>query len=220
MNKSPDYYQNHTENEYEESHGKRLDFLISDLNLNNIQNKKICDFGCGYGQILNRLIDLNLNNIYYGIDNTDYDFKYKFNFIKHDLALPINELESEIDICFCFEVIEHVGDPYQLLCNIKKVLKINGELYLSIPHINCKHAVIYPSLFYPESNFEVFLQQMAFEVIDKRYHDKCFSQNVYKLKNLEWKYSKNFFHYGKTNEDYYGHDDKRINLPLIDLINS
>jgi len=95
---------------------------------------------------------------------------------------------------FCFETIEHLTNPYSCLLEIKKSLKRDGILYLSIPHQNTTHNTIYPGLLYPVENFIKFLSQMAFEIQDFRFHDKCFSQNVFILKNKDWNHSKMLWH--------------------------
>jgi hypothetical protein len=66
----------------------------------------------------------------------------------------------------------------------------------------------------------IFLEQMAFKILDIRRHNKAFIQNVFILENLEWKFSKNFFHNGKTNIEYYGETFEKVNSPILDLVNS
>lgn len=192
----------HSYDEYERSHKDRLDFLVSDLNLNSLENKNIADVGCGLGFIYRRLND-NIKENYYGYDGAKIDnppFKYE----QVDLDNFSTQKKDFFDAVLCFETIEHLTNPYNCLLEIKNILKKDSILYLSIPHINTTHNTIYPTLLYPLDNFIIFLKQMAFEINDIRYHDKCFSQNVLILRNKNWDYSQMV---------WYKQEDKFRNIP-------
>lgn len=187
------FYEHQTEDEYESSHGPRLDFLIKDFNLNEIDNKRIADFGCGYGCLFKRLE--KKNNTFIGFDGyeqddaskyceyhvTDLDSKFADKFLKNN---------QQVDVATCLETMEHVLNPYNALYEMKKILKQDGLLYLSIPHSSITHNTIYPSLIYPPENFKMFLEQMAFEVKDVRIHKEAFVQVVFTLINKDWFHSK------------------------------
>jgi SAM-dependent methyltransferase len=181
----------HSYEEYERSHKPRLDFLIEDLNLNQLTNQKIADIGCGLGFIYNRL-NPDIQKNYYGFDGADIDNPI-FNYEKVDLDNFKIDKQNFFDTVLCFETLEHLSNPYNCLLEIKNILKQNGLLYLSIPHENTTHNTIYPTLLYPKENFNIFLKQLAFEIIDIRYHDKAFYQNVFVLKNKGWNYSEMFW---------------------------
>lgn len=187
----------HSVRDYEKSHGPRLDFLIEDLKLNDIKNSTIIDFGCGYGQLLNRLKKENENNLI-GVDGCPPNHKeeHRYLHLMFDLnnEFELGHLYPKADFAFCFETLEHLTNPYNLMCSIKNCLKKDGVLYLSIPHQDCTHNAPYPGLLYPVENFEEFLGQMAFEILDKRIHRKCFAQHVFTLKNKDWSYVKMKWH--------------------------
>jgi SAM-dependent methyltransferase len=203
MNESVDKFYDDTIGQsisnYEQSHAKRFDFLVSDLKLNDINNSSIADFGCGYAPIFRRMSKDN-NNKFYGFDGAyikniaDEVCEYHIT----DLNLPFaNDFllkNSQVDYAFSFETFEHLPNPYNCLVEIKKILKPDGILYLSIPHVNVTHNTLYPGLIYPIENFATFIQQMAFEILDHRIHDKAFIQNVLVLKNKDWNYSKMLFY--------------------------
>ncbi len=193
------FYQYQSPEEYEKSHSKRFDFLIEDLKFNEIVNSSIADFGCGYAPIFQRMAK-NKNNKFYGFDGAyveELAGKYCEYYIT-DLNLPFADKflsnHDKVDYGFSFETFEHLPNPYNCMIEIKKVLKPDGILYLSIPHVSITHNTLYPGLLYPVQNFMIFLAQMAWEVIDYRIHEKAFAQNVFTLKNKDWHHSHMLFY--------------------------
>lgn len=199
MNKTiKNFYENQTIKDYENSHGPRFEFLISDLKLDEIKDSKIGDFGCGYGPIFERMPKAN-NNHNIGFDGADLK-NLPFDYFCADLSYDyfsedyFKKFSFQLDYAFCFETIEHLSNPYHALSEIKKILKYDGILYLSIPNIRVLHNTIYPTLLYPVDGFKEFLEQMAFEILDHRQHSKSFIQEVFALQNKPWSHSKMRFH--------------------------
>ena len=209
-----DFFDRQSEETYERSHSARLDFLVEDLSLDKLSNSRIGDFGCGYGCTLKRMPKDN-GNSYFGWDG--YENKaagdhcdYRVVNFDNKFANPFLSDNKEIDVAFCFETIEHVQNPYNMLYEIKRILKREGVLYLTIPHEKTTHNTIYPSLLYPSANFDVFLNQMSFDIILKTTHDKSFVQVVYGLKNKGWGDCKMLWH---------KHEEKFRNIPPHMAIN-
>lgn len=179
----------HSIEEYERSHKGRLDFLVEDLKLNEIKDSQVGDFGCGYGPIFRRME--KKDNRFFGFDaDRSCMAREVCCYRQVDLNSMIEQGSNLLDVAFCFETLEHLTNPYVCLTEIKRILKKDGVLYLSIPHEDCTHNTLYPGLFYPVSNFKEFLGQMAFEIEDHRIHDKCFKQHVFTLRNKGWSFSK------------------------------
>lgn len=183
----------HSYSEYEQSHGTRLDFLVEDLKLNDSPgDTKIADIGCGIGFIYNRLLkDIQQN--YYGYDGFGFE-ESEFRYYKVDLDNFTTGKLKFFDVILCFETLEHLCNPYNCLYQIKEMIKDDGIIYISIPEVKTCHNTIYPGLFYPVDNFIQFINQMAFEILDHRIHNKCFSQHVFTLKSLDWSNSKMLWH--------------------------
>lgn len=193
---------------YEESHARRYNHLVKDLELDKIIDKKVVDLGYGLGNLAARFTN---NNLYYtGIDYTDENnlVVKPTRYFKRDINYPFaDEIKKEIglsDIGFCFELLEHLtGGPYIALRELKSLIIEDGIIYLSIPTIESNHPFIYRGLFIKE-HFEQFLEQMSLEIFDYRLHTAAFSQHVYTLINRHWKYSKMTPDKAKFEEKYRG----------------
>lgn len=204
----------HSVEAYESSHKPRLDFLVQDLKLDQIENSKIADFGCGYAPIFRRL-PKDKGNTFFGFDGDSARLASDVcNYTQIDLnrcdPVSMNGDPAMLDVALCFETLEHLTDPYTCMVFIKKFLKKDGILYLSIPHSDCTHNTIYPGLLYPVENFKEFLGQMALEIEDHRIHDKAFKQHVFTLRNKPWGFSKMKWHKG---------EDKFRNIPPALAVN-
>lgn len=177
--------------EYLKSHKPRLDFLFDDLNLKDIKDQNICEFGAGSGYLL-RKMDQSNNIIAidgYHIEQEDYVIRSTFN-LDQPYADDFLQKYDQIDTAFSFEVFEHLTNPYNFVFELKKILKEDGILYLSVPHEATQHNTFYPGLIYPVQNLIQFFEQMAFQVKHYKIHSKRFVQNVLVLQNKSWAHVK------------------------------
>jgi len=117
-------------------HKKLLGFF--EVSKQNIRDDcKILDVGCGPGWFLGTLFKEGAKNIY-GCDcikNLDFN-NFQFDLVNlNELNLPYNE--AEFDIVFCSDVLEHLENPSKCLREIRRVVKPNGAVYVTIP--NCSN---------------------------------------------------------------------------------
>lgn len=102
------------------------------------ETDKIIEVGCGAGHILERVPKGEL----YGVDISEIQVKRAKERLGNRVILSKSPGEKipyddkYFDKILCSEVIEHVLDPYPLLNEMKRVLKDNGILSLSIPNEN------------------------------------------------------------------------------------
>jgi 2-polyprenyl-3-methyl-5-hydroxy-6-metoxy-1,4-benzoquinol methylase len=99
-----------------------------------LKNKKILDFGCGWGGFLKKIkkarsltgIELRKECIFY----------IRKNIKKIHISDSLNNLNKEYDIITMFHVLEHI--PYQIetLKELKKKLKKNGKIIIEVPSAN------------------------------------------------------------------------------------
>ncbi len=111
----------------------RLDFTLKHTQL---KNKCVLDIGCGGGVFSEALakegamvtaIDLSENVINVAKEHAKQS-KLEINY----QAIALENLKaSDFDIITCYELLEHVPEPNQLILEAKKRLKVGGKLFLS-----------------------------------------------------------------------------------------
>ena len=120
---------------------------------------KTVDLGSGDGSNLT-YYDF-IDNVNAKIEKVDY---FKSSEIKIDLEqkLPINE--NQYDSVILFNTIEHIENYKNLISEIHKILKINGNLELFVPFLVLYHPdpkdIFRPTHFY----LEKILKDQGFEV--------------------------------------------------------
>lgn len=171
--------------DYEKDHKPRLDYLISDLELDLLKNMTICDFGAGGGYILKNLDSSNTRIAVDGFSVDDDLIRECYN-LDQPFSNDFVSKHGEVDAVLCFEMFEHLTNPYNFTIEMKRVLKTGGTLYFSVPHELTQHNTFYPGLIYPVQNLIAFFNQMAFSVQQKKIHKKRFVQNVLVMRNEPW----------------------------------
>ncbi|OGV61434.1 MAG: hypothetical protein A2283_01120 [Lentisphaerae bacterium RIFOXYA12_FULL_48_11] len=99
-------------------------------------HKRLVDFGCGNGE-RTLLFDefgrelIGLDYISYELRENDEKIKfYKRNFLNSELP------DSFADMVMCFDVVEHMEQPENLLKEIYRVMTSKGILILATPNRN------------------------------------------------------------------------------------
>lgn len=98
-----------------------------------IKNKKILDYGCGWGGFL------SLTNTITKINEGYETMNICKNYIKNNYNFKINSKKRDLykkkfDIVFMFHVLEHIPNHLEELKFIKKLLNKNGKLIIEVPH--------------------------------------------------------------------------------------
>lgn len=180
--------------EYENSHGPRLDALVDHFKLRDFSGKAV-DVGGGLGFLGKRLPKAEYV-VVDGADITDDQKLCKGDWIKADLdhdhfGYDVSSwLYRHFDMAFFLESCEHLGNPHHALVEIKKLVKRNGYILISIPTETVTHNSPYPSLLWPIANFQLFLSQMALPVIEFwEYQPKTVGWPAYHFlcRNADWR---------------------------------
>src|SRR5882724_10697180 len=126
-NNDPEYYK-----KYDREHSPRLDFIVKHFKLDEIKNKVVADFGCGYGFFLKRLDDSNKKYGFDGAQIKTENFLCEFQYVQTNLDEDWKNsklfykrnwqpFENMFDVSFCFETLEHLASPYNCLINMKRM---------------------------------------------------------------------------------------------------
>lgn len=98
---------------------------------------RVLDIGCAYGLFLRLLDDRGLET--YGIDISEHAIgearKYtRAKLIVADIEEEIPYPDDYFRFISAFDLIEHVHSPYDLLCELNRVLESGGRLALTTPN--------------------------------------------------------------------------------------
>lgn len=121
---------------------RRAKWIIKNLNPKNGQ--RILDLGCGDGFYLYLLSNLDLNLTLVGVDSDKNALnsakkrldQKKVKLVQADLMKKLPFSDDFFDGIVMSEVMEHLPDDIKCMKEVRRVLKKNGRLVLSIPHIN------------------------------------------------------------------------------------
>lgn len=107
--------------------------LIDTIMHNSI--KRILDYGCGTGQLLEKLQKTYKEKEIYGIDISDKALDYCR---RKGLSNVFNLKEVEpqanfFDLVICLDVLEHVRQDVKLLIQIRKLLRNGGQVLITVP---------------------------------------------------------------------------------------
>lgn len=190
------------EKQYDLDHGPRLDAMIQKWNLGEtLKGKQVLDVGGGLG-FLGKRFDTSTE--YWVADGAVIPGESQLcpgHWCHYDLdhdqfSLPIgrararnyvgSQIDRRFDAAFCLETLEHLTNPYHCLAEIKKLVKPNGDIYISIPHANVWHNYIYAALMVDPSNFAQFLGQMALPIVEYWLWDKGWNAHHFKCRNAAW----------------------------------
>jgi 2-polyprenyl-3-methyl-5-hydroxy-6-metoxy-1,4-benzoquinol methylase len=99
-----------------------------------LKNKKILDFGCGWGGFLKKTIKAKSLS---GIELRKECISYiKENIKKIQISDNLNNLNEKYDIITMFHVLEHIPYQIKILKALKKKLTKNGKIIIEVPSAN------------------------------------------------------------------------------------
>jgi len=112
----------------------RKKLILKLLYLTNISSPKILDVGMGTG---GNLLEFSKLGQAFGIDVSEkaIEFCRKRN-IKYICQSPAEKLpfkDKTFDIITCLDVLEHVPEPVETLLELRRVIKDNGKIIITVP---------------------------------------------------------------------------------------
>lgn len=101
------------------------------------EHRVILDMGCGEGIGLEKLKKQFPEKIIFGIDlekeNVEICGRYSLDVIRSNVYhLPLDG--ESIDVCICIDMLEHLKKPQEGIKELKRVLKKDGLLIMTIPN--------------------------------------------------------------------------------------
>ena len=99
-----------------------------------LKNKKILDFGCGWGGFLKKTVKAKSLT---GVElRKECIFYIKKNIKKIIVSDNLNNLNEKYDIITMFHVLEHIPYQTETLKELKKKLTKNGKIIIEVPSAN------------------------------------------------------------------------------------
>ncbi len=182
-----------------------IKFIIRGTNL--AKENKLLDIGCGSGQFLYEMKELGMNvqGVEPGEFNEEENKKYKLSIKKSNLINARHRKES-FDLITLNHVLEHLDNPHETLSEIKKILKKEGKLIISVPNTNFLAYWIFGKnwyqldvprhiINYSNKNLKVIIEKHGFKVLKTRYNSRPsqFSVSLMYLLNIKNKYLERIF---------------------------
>lgn len=147
------------------AHDDRYETMVSFLNneLNNSKNLEILDVGCGDGVYEKKISPHILErNVFRGLDISNIQLEKCRAVLKDFKAMDFENDsipygDNMFDYIICSEVLEHLFYPEKILNEIKRVLKQEGTLIITVPNLGSLQNRI-ALLFFGTSPFFDYMQ--------------------------------------------------------------
>lgn len=140
----------------------------------------LLDFGCGskpYRNLFNvsSYIGVDIESKAHSHEKEPIDIYY------NGKVLPFRN--AQFDSVFSSEVLEHVFDLDEILCEINRVMKINGKGLFTVPFVWDEHEIPYDFGRYTQFGIKHVFNKAGFEIvsIEKTTH---FTETLFQLWNL------------------------------------
>ncbi|MEW6558556.1 MAG: methyltransferase domain-containing protein [Elusimicrobiota bacterium] len=119
--------------------GKEFNYKVLSL-VGDLTGKKVIDVGCGYGELLEE-IDAHYKCSLYGVDIIDIRLAELLKKLPGRIIIKNSDIQSNIpfpndyfDIVFLLETLEHLKNPDKCIEEIKRIVKEDGLIVLTIPN--------------------------------------------------------------------------------------
>jgi SAM-dependent methyltransferase len=84
-------------------------------------------------------------------------------------------IDNTYDSAVCFDVLEHVPNPMQAISEIGRILKPQGILILSVPHLSRLHEEPHDFFRYTKYGLHTLLENTGFDVLEMQTQGSLFS---------------------------------------------
>lgn len=130
-----------------------------------LANGRILDVGCG--EMPFRPLFEGRGNRVFGLDHPrSLHLNKRIEIFGSALVLPVRT--GSIDAVICFQVLEHVPEPLDLLKEARRALRPGGHLILTAPHIWNVHEQPHDYFRYTQYGLEHLFKKAGFEIVEVR----------------------------------------------------
>ena len=97
---------------------------------------RVLDVGAGSGELSRRFAEIGHETAACNcMPESEWRHRGMVDYRRCDLAKGIPFPDASFDYVVCLEVIEHLDDPLALCCELRRVLRKDGRLFISTPNI-------------------------------------------------------------------------------------
>jgi len=128
------------------------------------KNSKVLDFGCGDTRY-KKFIEVN--NEYIGVDlkKTGFENSRKFaDFYWDNKTLPFED--EKFDVIVCTEVLDDVEDIELVTHELRRVLKKDGKIFITMPFIFGEHDIPYDFRRFTSFGIKKFFEKQNFNIVE------------------------------------------------------
>lgn len=127
-------------------------------------NGRLLDVGCGT-KPYQELFDVD---IYVGLDINNESSKTlgMADYLYDGTTFP--HQNEEFDSVLCNQVLEHVFNPVEFICEIRRVLKPKGRLLLTVPFVWEEHEQPFDYARYSSFGLQELLKAQGFKIIEQQ----------------------------------------------------
>lgn len=133
---APEIYHNQWFDEQDLSHALFIESLNS-LKIENFDSKEnptLYDYGCGYGGLIAKTLQLGFNSRGSDLDDVCVKYCNSKDISVYKGGLELLAKEKEIDIITCYHALEHFLNPQEFFDVASSALSENGFLVLAVPN--------------------------------------------------------------------------------------
>jgi SAM-dependent methyltransferase len=125
---------------------------------------RLLDMGCGYVPLYDTYRDLVTENVCIDWQNSAHVNPYLDQLVDLTGALPFEG--GSFDTVLLTDVLEHIPEPMNLMCEIARILRPSGKLILGVPFFYWLHEVPHDYYRYTEFALRRFCELNGLRVVE------------------------------------------------------
>ncbi|MBD2345477.1 class I SAM-dependent methyltransferase [Anabaena subtropica] len=154
---------------------------------------------------------------YESADFCQFDSEYgEIDYVCDLTSIPVEN--NKYDLVICNQVIEHIPEPEATLKELYRVLKPNGQLWLSAPFFYEEHGIPYDFYRYTQFGHKYLFEKIGFEIKKIERLEGYYGTLAYQLETASKSLPANPRFYGGSFSGLIGTSVVLISRPLFKLL--